>query len=89
VVRSSQDCKPIVNARLELWPEAPGGGHPDEFRATIFSDRQGQYQFECNPTDHIHMRISAPGFQTIFTNAYHPAAGQREGNFEIVLLGVS
>jgi protocatechuate 3,4-dioxygenase beta subunit len=83
-VRSSADCASISGAKLELWPEDPAGGHPDRFRATLYTDAAGAYRFECNPTDHIHMRISAPGYHGIFTNAYH-TQGRTEGTFDIVL----
>jgi protocatechuate 3,4-dioxygenase beta subunit len=78
------NCAPIPGAKLELWPEGPDGGHPDEYRSTVFADTSGAYRFECNPTDHIHMRISAPGYRTIASNAYH-TQGQPEGVFDIVL----
>ena len=84
VVLSNETCKPIANAKLEFWPEEEGLGHPDSSRATFFTDQNGQYRFECNPPDHIHMRISAPGFRTIGINSYHPN-GQAEGIFDIVL----
>jgi protocatechuate 3,4-dioxygenase beta subunit len=84
VVRSSSDCAPIANAMLELWPEIEGQGHPDEQRATVFTDSQGRYSFECDMPEHIHMRISAPGYRTIGQNSYHPN-GQAEGTFDIVL----
>ena len=83
-VRSSVNCAPIPGAKLELWPEGPDGGHPDEYRATVFTDPSGAYRFECNPTDHIHMRISAQGYRSIASNAYH-TQGQPEGVFDIVL----
>ena len=83
-VRSSVNCAPIPGAKLELWPEGPDGGHPDEYHSTVFTDTSGAYRFECNPTDHIHMRISAPGYRTIASNAYH-TQGQPEGVFDIVL----
>jgi protocatechuate 3,4-dioxygenase beta subunit len=85
VVRSSRDCTPIANAQVELWPEYDRLGHPDEARATIFTDNNGYYEFECNPPEHIHMRISAEGYQTIAQNSYHPN-GQAEGTFDIVLV---
>ena len=84
VVLSSMDCQPIANAKLEFWPEEEGLGHPDSFRATFFTDQNGRYRFECNPPEHIHMRISAPGYRTIGVNSYHPE-GQSEGRFDIVL----
>jgi protocatechuate 3,4-dioxygenase beta subunit len=85
VVRSSLDCAPIANARLELWPEFPGKDHPDEARATVFTDSAGRYRFECDPPDHIHMRISAQGYRILGQNSYHPN-GQAEGTFDIVLV---
>ncbi|MFN8495368.1 MAG: carboxypeptidase regulatory-like domain-containing protein [Caldilineaceae bacterium] len=84
VVRSSRDCAPIANARLELWPEYAGRGHPDDMRATVLTDSVGRYRFECNPPEHIHIRISAPGYRPIGQNSYHPN-GQAEGKFDIVL----
>ena len=84
IVRSSADCAPIPDAKLELWSEEPGMGHPDEYRATVFTDSSGAYRFECNPTDHIHMRISAQGYRRIASNAYH-TGGQPKGVFDIVL----
>jgi protocatechuate 3,4-dioxygenase beta subunit len=88
VVLSSRDCTPIANARIELWPEYAGQGHLDEARATIFTDNDGQYHFESDPPEHIHMRISAEGYQTLAQNSYHPA-GQPEGRFDIVLVPIS
>jgi len=84
VLLSSVDCKPIANAKLEFWPEEAGLGHPDSSRATFFTDQNGQYRFGCNMPEHIHMRISAPGYRTIGVNSYHPD-GQAEGIFDIVL----
>ena len=84
VVRSSEGCAPIANVKLELWSEEAGRGHPDAYRATLFTDNAGVYRFECNPTDHIHMRISAEGYQGIASNAYH-TEGKPTGTFDIVL----
>jgi protocatechuate 3,4-dioxygenase beta subunit len=85
VVLSSRDCSPIANAKLEFWPEEGNLGHPETSRATLYTDNQGNYRFECNPPEHIHMRISAPGYQTLASNAYHPE-GKAEGQFNIVLI---
>ena len=84
VVLSSTDCQPIAHAKLEFWPEEEGLGHPDSSRATFYTDENGQYRFECNLPDHIHMRISAEGYRTIGVNSYH-TSGQAEGTFDIVL----
>lgn len=87
-VLSGRDCSPIPGAKVEVWPEYPGGGHPDSARATLFTDASGGYRFECGPPDHIHMRISAAGHVTIAQNSYHPE-GRRTGTFDIVLAPVS
>jgi protocatechuate 3,4-dioxygenase beta subunit len=84
VVFSSVDCTPITNAKLEFWPEERVLGHPDSSRATFFTNQNGQYRFECNLPEHIHMQISAPGYRTIGVNSYHPE-GKAEGIFDIVL----
>jgi len=84
IVRSSRDCAPIAGAQVELWPEAPGGSHPEVERATLYADSAGAYQFECDPPDHIHMRVSAPGHRSFASNAYHPG-GRALGTFDIVL----
>lgn len=84
VVRSSAGCEPIAGAVVELWPEYAGQGHPDEARAAVLTGPDGSYRFECDPPEHIHMRISAPGFRTIGQNSYHPDGAPR-GTFDIVL----
>ena len=84
VVLSSADCRPIMHAKLEFWPEEGNLGHPDSSRATFYTDETGHYRFECNMPDHIHMRISAPGYKTIGVNSYHPD-GAATGTFDIVL----
>ena len=83
-VRSSADCLPISNAKLEFWTEEAGLGHPNSARATFYTNENGQYRFECNLPEHIHMRISAEGFRTIGVNSYHPE-GAATGSFDIVL----
>jgi len=84
-VLSSADCQPIPNAKLEFWPEEAGLGHPESSRATLFTESNGQYRFECNPPEHIHMRISAEGFHTIGVNSYHPE-GAAKGIMNFVLV---
>jgi protocatechuate 3,4-dioxygenase beta subunit len=83
-VRSSRDCAPLAGAVVEVWPEYEEVGHPDEARATLIADENGNYSFECNLPEHIHMRISAQGYRTIGSNSYHPD-GQAEGRLDLVL----
>jgi len=83
-VVSSRDGSPIAGANLELWPEYQDRGHPDSARATVFTNASGRYRFQCDPPEHIHMRISADGYVGVAQNSYHPG-GRSEGTFDIVL----
>jgi protocatechuate 3,4-dioxygenase beta subunit len=83
-VRSARDCSPIAGARVELWPEIAGEGHPDDQRATVLTGSDGRYRFQSDPPDHIHMLVSAPGFEPVASNRYHPE-GAASGRFDVVL----
>jgi len=76
---------PLPNAKLEFWSEEAGLGHPASSRATLFTDSQVQYRFECNQPEHIHMRISAKSFRTIGVNSDHPE-GAPEGSMDFVII---
>lgn len=91
VVKSAADCAPIEKARIELWLTNPEGDYDDDHRATIFSDGAGQYRFESNfppgysgRPPHIHIKISANGFETLATQHY-PSTVSNKGVFDIVL----
>ena len=84
MVLSSADCSPIAGAKLEMRPEVKGE-HPESQRATLYSDATGQYRFESELPEHIHMQVTAHGFKGIVTNQYHPAPNQATSTFDIVL----
>jgi protocatechuate 3,4-dioxygenase beta subunit len=83
-VRSARDCAPVAGARVELWPEIAGLGHPDGQRATILTGPDGGYRFQSDPPEHIHMLVSAEGFEPVASNRYHPE-GRAAGRFDILL----
>lgn len=93
VVRSSLDCSPISQAKLEFWLAGPDGQYDDDHRATLFADQRGGYRFESNfpgqyperPIPHIHLYVSANGYRGLITE-YHPSQGQREGTLDLVLV---
>jgi len=92
VVRSSSDCSPIPGAQIEIWMAGPDGAYADEFRATLFANEEGSYQFESHVPPpysgrppHHHFRLSAPGYQTLVTQHY-PEAGATEAVFDLVLV---
>ena len=92
IVRSSNNCAPIANAKIELWLTNSEGVYDDDHRATIYSDDSGGYYFESNfppgysgRPSHIHIRISASGFKTLATQHY-PVTGSNKAVFDIVLI---
>ena len=91
-VRSAQSCLPIPGARIELWMAGPDGDYTDDFRATVLAEQDGAYRFQSHyPKDyfgrppHIHIRVSAEGFQPLITQHY-PPPGAEKGDFDLVLL---
>jgi protocatechuate 3,4-dioxygenase beta subunit len=92
IVRSSQDCRPIEQAKIIFWLAGPDGTYDDDHRATVFTDKVGAYRFESNfpglygarPIPHIHLYISAEKFRPVETECF-PPKGQTEGTFDIVL----
>jgi len=91
-VRSVSNCRAISGARVEFWLAGPNAEYGDDYRATVFSDAQGQFRFESHlppgyagRPPHIHIRASAAGHQALVTQ-YYPARGQTEGTFDLVLI---
>ena len=92
VVKSSANCKVIGGAKIEFWLAGPDRDYDDEHRATIFSGADGSYSFESNfppgyffRPPHIHIKVSAEGFETLVTQHY-PVKGQTKGVFDLVLI---
>ena len=73
-----------AGARVELWPEIAGQGHPDAQRATVLAGADGGYRFQSDAPEHIHMLVSAEGFEPLASNRYHPE-GRASGRFDILL----
>ena len=92
VVRSSKDCSPLRGARIEFWLAGPDANYDNAHRATLFVDNSGGYRFESNVPvpysgrpPHIHMRVSARGFQTLVTQHY-PEKGKNSSAADLVLV---
>lgn len=92
VVRSSAGCRPIPGAQLEFWQVNEQAEYDDDHRATMFADSSGAYSFESNfpqgysgRPSHIHLRVTADGYQTLITQFY-PRQGETEATFDIVLV---
>ena len=91
-VKSAADCSPVPKAHIEFWLTNPEGEYDDRYRATVIADDAGAYRFESNrPEDygfrppHIHMRVTAEGFQTLVTQHY-PEKGVSKTEVDIVLV---
>lgn len=92
VVRSSANCAPIKNAKVEFWLVGPDGEYGDDYRATVVADESGAYRFESHfpppyygRPSHIHIRVSDDGFRTLVTQHY-PVKGQARAAFDLVLV---
>ena len=90
-VRSS-DCSPVARARIEFWLAGLDGRYDDDHRATLIADSSGVYTFQSNfppaygnRPPHIHVRVSAPGYNVLVTQHY-PAGGSNQGAMDLVLL---
>jgi protocatechuate 3,4-dioxygenase beta subunit len=91
-VLSSKDCAPIKEARIELWLAGPDGEYKDDYRATVLPNESGEYGFESHlpPSylrrpPHIHIRVSADGFNTLSTQHY-PEKGSSKAEFDLILI---
>jgi catechol 1,2-dioxygenase len=91
-VLGAEECKPIPNAKIEIWLANPRGDYDDAHRATVFAGQRGGYRFQSNvPVSyggrppHIHVRVRAPGYGELVTQHY-PERGQRKANFDLVLV---
>jgi protocatechuate 3,4-dioxygenase beta subunit len=77
---------------IELWLAGPDGGYDDAHRATVRADSKGRYRFESDAPPpyfgrppHIHLRVSAKGYQTLVTQHY-PEQGAKNASFDLVLV---
>lgn len=91
-VRSVKACRPLPGAILEFWLANPQGDYDEAHRAKVSTDRRGRYSFESNrPTDyigrlpHIHIKVSAPGHETLITQHY-PHTGRSAASFDLILV---
>jgi protocatechuate 3,4-dioxygenase beta subunit len=92
VVRSATGCAPIAGAQIEFWMAGPDGQYTDDYRATMLVGEDGAYRFESNfpppysgRPPHIHLRVSAEGYQTLITQHY-PKEGENGASLDLVLV---
>lgn len=92
VVRSSDDCRALPNIRIEVWQAGPEGKYSADYRATLFSDQNGNYRLEtsfpppyASRPPHIHILVDAKGFEGLITQHY-PQKGSSAATFDLVIV---
>jgi hypothetical protein len=89
-VRNSRTCLPVAKAQIVFWLVNEKGQYDDAHRGTLYSNAQGGYRILSNfpkqygPPPHIHLQISAPGYQTL-TTEYILSGKIERGEFAIGL----
>jgi hypothetical protein len=90
-VRDTTTCLPVTGAQIEAWQVNEQAEYSDDKRATLFSNKQGGYRLDSNRPlpyagrpPHIHMRVSAPGYQPLVTQHY-PVDGESAAEFALNL----
>lgn len=82
------DCKPVANAKVAHWQAGEDGTYQDRLRAYLFTDAEGNYQFETEwpniTPPHIHFIISTKGYQVLETQ-WIGRQRSKEINFNIIL----
>ena len=85
------DCKPIANARVNVWHTDAKGNYDMTktytSRGYMLTDGEGRFQFETilpaiytGRTAHIHVKITPPGGKTLTTQLYFPNEATNKGD---------
>jgi protocatechuate 3,4-dioxygenase beta subunit len=84
------DCSSVAGAVLDVW-QADGAGNYDNagygLRGTLTTDSQGRYELTTvipgeypGRTEHVHVKVTAPGGPTRTTQLYFPDAVENESD---------
>ena len=91
-------CQPIAHALLDFWQADSSGRYDNSgytLRGHVFSDTSGMYRLETivpglytGRTEHIHLKVQAPGGPILTTQLYFPGVTQNDtdGIFDPALL---
>jgi protocatechuate 3,4-dioxygenase beta subunit len=78
-------CTPVRRARVSFWQSNAKGVYVAALTGAVLTDRNGRFRFEGpRPASHMHIKVEARGFLTLFTE-YFPAAGSSRGSVRLVL----
>jgi protocatechuate 3,4-dioxygenase beta subunit len=86
----STSWAPLAGARVSFWQSNAKGVYAASGSATVATAQSGRFRFEGprpaaynGRAGHIHIKVEAPGFETLYTE-YEPR-GARRGNVRLVL----
>jgi protocatechuate 3,4-dioxygenase beta subunit len=84
------DCQPVANALLDFWQADAEGQYDNSgytLRGHLFTDASGYYQVETvvpglypGRTEHIHVKVQAPGGPVITTQLFMPDVTQNDAD---------
>jgi protocatechuate 3,4-dioxygenase beta subunit len=85
-------CAPVRGAVVEFWQASSNGRYDRRGHASVVSTRTGGFRFEgpvppgeFGRPSHIHIRVSAAGYED-FVTTYVLGRGERRGRITIVLV---
>jgi protocatechuate 3,4-dioxygenase beta subunit len=94
----ARDCKPLLNALVDLWHADDRGDYDERgfrYRGHVFTDATGLFRFltvmpalYTGRTRHFHVKVQAPGRRLLTTQLYFPGepANARDPIFRPELL---
>jgi protocatechuate 3,4-dioxygenase beta subunit len=90
-VLRSPDCAPVDGAFVQLWQASPGGRYDRRGRGSVVTGSSGAFRF-VGPvppsyegrSPHIHIVVSAPGYEELLTR-YEVPPGRRSGRITLIL----
>jgi len=71
IVRTAEGCRPLDGVRIQVWLATESGGEQDN-RASTFTDSEGRYRLETDPTipqfgePNIHVGYDDSGYREVF-----------------------
>jgi protocatechuate 3,4-dioxygenase beta subunit len=85
-------CQPIPGATVSFWQSNGKGVYTAKTQGAVITNKAGGFRFEGpRPTSyggfpaHIHIKVEAGGFVTLFTE-YFPPRGSTRGRVRLVLV---
>lgn len=84
-------CTPVAGARVSFWQSNAKGIYTAAGGGAVITPKSGRFRFEGprpRPYEgrpgHIHLKVQAAGFETLYVT-YFPPAGSRRGSLRLVL----